>query len=108
MADFGFEEMMAMQRALREKYKDKWTALSAEEGRHHLLWMIGEVGEVIDIVKKHGGAKAASDEALRAHLTEELADVMMYYTEVLMCYGITPEELRHAYIQKFEKNMTRW
>ncbi len=85
--------MIAMQRSLQEKYKDKWTALSAEEGRNHLLWMIGEIGEIIDIVKKHGGTKTTSDEALRARLSEELADVMMYYTEVLMCYGIRPRSL---------------
>lgn len=31
-------------------YKDKWEAICPENGTHKLLWMIGEVGEVIDIV----------------------------------------------------------
>ena len=55
-----------------------------------------------------GGERAASDPALRAHLVEELADVLMYYNDVLLCYGISPDELKAAYTAKFEKNMTRW
>ena len=39
---------------------------------------------------------------------QELADVLMYYNDVMLCYGITPEELKEAYTRKFEKNMTRW
>ena len=59
MADFSINEMQAMQEALQEKYKHKWEAICPEIGQNKLLWMIGEVGEVIDIVKKHGGASAA-------------------------------------------------
>jgi len=32
----------------------------------------------------------------------------MYYGDVMLCYGISEDELKKAYIQKFEKNMTRW
>jgi len=70
--------------------------------------MIGEIGEVIDIVKKNGGLKASTDEKLRENLIEEMADVLMYYNDVMLCYGITAEELKQAYTQKFEKNMQRW
>ena len=42
------------------------------------------------------------------HVKEELADVLMYYTDVLLCYGVSPEELKRAYIGKFETNMKRW
>ena len=45
---------------------------------------------------------------MRDHLIEELADVLMYYNDILLCYGISAEELRNAYTQKFEKNMARW
>ena len=70
--------------------------------------MLGEVGEVIDIVKKNGDLRACEDETLRKDLVEELADVLMYYNDVLLCYGITAEELKAAYTQKFERNMKRW
>ena len=39
---------------------------------------------------------------------EEMADVLMYYNDVLLCYGISEEELKETYISKFEKNMKRW
>ena len=108
MADFSINEMQEMQKALQDKYKHKWAPISAENGRNKLLWMIGEIGEVIDIVKKHGGTKASTDEALRKDLVEEMADVLMYYNDVMLCYGITADELKQAYSRKFEKNMKRW
>ena len=70
--------------------------------------MIGEVGEVIDIVKKQGDQNACQNEAVRKELIEELADVLMYYNDVLLCYDISSEELKSAYIEKFKKNMKRW
>ena len=108
MADFSINEMHEMQKALQDKYKHKWAPINAENGRNKLLWMIGEIGEVIDIVKKHGGTKASTDEALRKDLVEEMADVLMYYNDVMLCYGITADELKQAYSEKFEKNMKRW
>ncbi len=108
MADFGINEMLKMQRELQEKYKDKWEAISPETGKNKMLWMIGEIGEVIDIIKKNGDAKAASDTELRKDLVEELADVLMYFNDILLCYGISADELKDSYIRKFERNMSRW
>ena len=108
MTDFSINEMQEMQKELQEKYKHKWEPICPETGRNKLLWMIGEVGEVIDIVKKHGGTKASTDPELRINLIEELADVLMYYNDVMLCYGITAEELKESYTKKFEKNMKRW
>ena len=106
--DFGIDEMQKMQIKLQNKYKDKWKSICPDTGKNKLLWMIGEIGEVIDIVKKNGGTKAASDTQLRKALVEEMADVLMYYNDVMLCYGITADELKQAYIDKFEKNMNRW
>ena len=53
MADFGINEMQQMQRTLQEQYKDKWEPICPETGKNKMLWMIGEIGEVIDIVKKN-------------------------------------------------------
>ncbi|MBP3378569.1 MAG: MazG-like family protein [Clostridia bacterium] len=108
MSDFGINEMLVMQRTIQEKYKGKWEPISPEAGRNKLLWMIGEVGEVIDIIKKNGGTKASTDVELRKDLVEELSDVLMYFNDVLLCYGITADELKESYTNKFEKNMKRW
>lgn len=108
MTDFNISEMQEMQKALQDKYKNKWEPICPNVGQNKLLWMIGEIGEVIDIVKKHGGEKAATDEKIRKELVEELADVLMYYNDVMLCYGVTAEELKKAYEEKFKKNMNRW
>ena len=108
MAQFTMEEMQAMQRTLQERYKHKWEPIGPTTAQNKLLWMVGEIGEVIDILKKNGGEAACTDPTLRAALTEELADVLMYYNDILLCCGITPEELQQAYEAKFRRNMNRW
>ena len=108
MIDFTMNEMLMMQRELQEKYKDQWEPIVPEAGKHKLLWMVGEIGEVIDIVKKNGDQRAAEDPGLRKNLIEEMADVLMYYNDVLLCYGSTAEELKDTYKNKFERNLKRW
>lgn len=103
MADFSINEMQEMQRRLQDKYKDKWEPVCPEAGKNKLLWMLGEIGEVIDIIKKHGGTKASADVDVRKELVEELADVLMYYNDILLCYNISAEELKQAYSEKFQK-----
>ncbi len=106
MEDFGMQEMQKMQRALQDRYKDQWEPICPETGKNKMLWMIGEIGEVIDVIKKHGEEKACTEK--RESLVEELADVLMYYNDVLLCYGISVEELKSAYVKKFGTNMNRW
>ena len=106
--DFSINEMLEMQKALQEKYKHKWEPICAETGKNKLLWMIGEIGEVIDIIKQNGGTKASSDAEIRKDLVEELSDVLMYFNDVLLCYNISPDELKESYTNKFERNMKRW
>lgn len=108
MEDFSLLEMLEMQRSLQERYQGKWEPICTGTGQNKLLWMIGEAGEVIDIVKKNGAENAVSDPELRARLVEELADVLMYYNDILLCWGITPEELKAGYVEKYRKNMERW
>ena len=108
MTDFSINEMQEMQKLLQDKYKHKWEPICPEIGQNKLLWMIGEIGEVIDIVKKNGAEKACTDLEIRRGLVEEMADVLMYFNDVMLCYGITEEELKTAYTEKFERNMTRW
>ncbi len=106
--DFTINEMQKMQKILQEQYKDKWESIEPENGKNKLLWMVGEIGEVIDIVKKNGGEKASEDPAIRSHLIEEMADVLMFYNDAMLCYGITADELKNSYKEKFERNMKRW
>lgn len=108
MEDFTINEMQEMQKRLQDKYKGQWEAISPETGKNKLLWMIGEIGEVIDIVKKYGDLRAIADTELRKELVEEMADVLMYYNDVMLCYGISADELKRSYTKKFERNMTRW
>jgi len=108
MEDFTINEMLELQRKLNEAYKDQWNPNCPENGKDKLLWMLGEIGEVIDIVKKNGSQKVIEDTEIKAHLVEEMADVLMYYNDVLLCYGITSAELKRAYTEKAERNMTRW
>lgn len=108
MQQFTMSEMQEMQKALQEKYKHKWEPICPEIGQNKLLWMIGEIGEVIDIVKKNGGEIACTNERIRHDLVEEMADVLMYFNDIMLCYGITEEEMKKAYVEKFERNMTRW
>ena len=108
MSNFGFAEMQNMQRELQEKYFDKWGGLPPEKGREKLLWMMGEAGEVADVIKKHGDSKILEDPEVRRHFVEELCDVIMYFNDVMLCYGVTPEELEQVYLEKHRKNMSRW
>ena len=62
MVDFSINEM---QRRLQDKYKDQWEPICPETGKNKMLWMIGEIGEVIDIIKKNGAIQASSDVNLR-------------------------------------------
>lgn len=108
MSDFSIGEMLAMQQALQDHYQDRWETCCPEAGTDKMLWMIGEIGEVADVIKKNGHVQALENKELRAHLVEEMADVLMYYNDVLLCYGISPEELKEAYVAKFKRNLTRW
>ena len=108
MTDFTIHEMQEMQKALQDRYRGQWEPILPETGKNKLLWMIGEIGEVIDIVKKYGDIKAVEDTELRKKLVEEMADVLMYYNDVMLCYGISAEELKRSYAKKIETNMPRW
>lgn len=108
MADFGFQQMQAIQKELQEKYKDKWPALSPERGRSTLLWMLSEAGEIADIIKKKGDQRIMEDKEVRRHFVEEMCDVMMYFNDLMICYDISKEELEQIYLEKHQRNMARW
>ncbi|MCI8541786.1 MAG: nucleotide pyrophosphohydrolase [Lachnospiraceae bacterium] len=108
MEDFSLQEMREIQCQLQEKYKDKWNPLSPEQGKDQLLWMMIELGEAADIMKKEGVRKIMDDRDTRAHFIEEMADALMYYNDILLCYGISIEEFKSIYLEKHKRNMKRW
>lgn len=108
MDDFGFREMQQIQVQLQEKYKDKWKQLSPDLGKEQLLWLMIELGEAADIIKKQGSQMIMENTEVRTHFIEEMADVMMYYNDVLLCYGISIDEFSKVYREKHQRNMNRW
>lgn len=108
MENFGFAEMQAIQKELQEKYKDQWGGLYPEKAVRMILWAFVELGEAADIMKKNGDEAILNDKEVRNHFIEELCDVMMYFNDVMLCYSITPQELKEVYLKKHEKNMSRW
>ena len=105
--DLRIADMMGMQTALHQLHESEWFHLEPAFGQHSILYMIEEIGEAIAVLKKKGDQAVMHDASVRAAFLEELADVLMYYTDVLLRYHITPEEIAEAYIRKHEKNMGR-
>lgn len=103
-----FEQMQSLQKEFQELMKGKWEPLSPKLGRDRLLWMLVEAGEVADVIKKKGDDRIMSDPEVRGHFVEELCDTLMFFNDVMLCYQITPEELEKAYLEKFERNRTRF
>ncbi|MCL2378156.1 MAG: nucleotide pyrophosphohydrolase [Defluviitaleaceae bacterium] len=107
MKDLNFQQMLEMQRKLWEKNKDNWSPMEAQHARSQFLWMIGEIGEALDIIKKCGEDRIMNNNDIKSAFTEELCDVLMYFNNILLRYQISPEDLAAAYANKHNKNMNR-
>ena len=104
--DLSLSQIMAMQKDLYDLHAHEWSPLEPEFGKDSLLYMMEEVGEVIAVMKKRGGAISKNPD-VRAAFLEEMADVLMYYTDVLLRYHVTPEEFAQAYLKKHNRNLGR-
>jgi len=107
MPDLKITDLIAMQTALQTRMEGKWTPITPENGHFSLLWMYEELGEVVAIIKKRGSEAIMDDETVRGAFVEELADVLMYYVDLMNCYGVSAGELSKAFTAKHEKNMQR-
>jgi len=105
--DLSIHQMMQLQKELFELHKDKWHPMEPEYGKDFILYMIEEVGECIAILKKKGHAAVMEDEAVRSAFLSEMADVLMYYHDVLLRFGVTAEEISEAYAKKHRIDMAR-
>ena len=54
---------------------------------HLLLWMMDEAGEVGDVIRKQG----LEEPEVRRHFVEEMCDVMMYFNDLMNCFGISSD-----------------
>lgn len=101
-------QMQELQRRLQDRYAGWWEPVDADRGLNKLMWMIAEVGEAAQILKRNGSKGVMEKPETRADFVEELCDVLMYFNDVLLCYGISPEEFEAIYRAKHTRNMTRW
>lgn len=105
--DLKISQMLAMQRELWEKHSEDWEPLTPEYARTSLLYMFEEMGEVVAIIKKKGEQEIMENAHVREELVTEAADVMMYFGDFLLRFGISEEEISEAYVRKHAKNMKR-
>ena len=101
------QDLMDYQTQLQAKYEGIWEGDYPETAQHHLLYAVEEIGEVSAILKKRGAIAVVSDDNVRAHFCEEMADVFMYLVDVLLCCGVKAEEFERAYRAKAERNLKR-
>lgn len=102
------EGMQQLQRTLQAQYAGWWEPICPETGRSKLLWMLAEMGEAIQLIKRNGDAGLMKDENVRREFVEEMCDMLMYFNDICLCYDIRPEELEASYRAKHLRNMTRW
>ena len=104
----NFDDMRQMQETLQARYAGWWEGIDSEHGKNKMLWMLAELGEAIQVVKRHPSSDIMEKQDVRHDFVEELADVLMYFNDILLCYDIKPEEFEAIYRAKYERNMTRW
>lgn len=105
--DLTISRMMQLQKELFELHKDQWYPLEPEYGKDSILFMMEEVGETIAVLKKKGPNAIMENPAVREAFLTEMADVLMYYTDVLLRFHVTPEEISEAFVRKHARNMGR-
>lgn len=105
--DLSISQMLSLQQELFECHKDTWSPMEPEYGRDFFLYMIEELGEAIAIIKKKRCHAIMEDREVRDAFLTEMADVLMYYNEILLRFHITPEEISDAYFKKHVRNMGR-
>lgn len=107
MMDLSISQMMQMQLDLYEPHKEKWFPMEPEFGKDFVLFMVEEIGETIAILKKKGSQAIMNDADVRRAFLSEMADVLMYYHDILLRFHVTPEEISAAFLQKHNFDMER-
>ena len=79
----------------RSQYKNKDKAMKILRSR------------LYEAAQAEQNAAIAADPAVRGAFTEEMSDVLMYFMDTLLRYGVSPQELSEAYLNKHGTNMGR-
>lgn len=101
MEIFGFHQMQRIQKELQESCVVERESNCPQKGQNKMLWMLGEVAEVTDMIRTHGDMRIMEDAEVRKQFVEEVYDVLKYVNEMIAYYDITPQELQevHAKMQ---------
>lgn len=105
--DLTISRMMQMQQELFEPNKDNWPPMEPEYGKDYILYMVEEIGEAVAVIKKKGSRAVMEEPSVREAFLSEMADVLMYYCDVLLRYHVTPEEISGAFVEKHTYDMKR-
>ena len=108
MKPLTIDEMQSLQLELHSAYADDWDSLNPSQAIPSLLWALGEAGEMIDILKKHGADNVICDPKIHNHFSEEACDLLMYLMDTLLCLKVTPEEIAESFRAKQKRNLHRW
>lgn len=105
--NISIEEMLDYSLLLWERHKNEWSPMEPEYARNMLLWLVGELGEVMDIIKKDGEKAIMGNKRVREKMIEEIADCFMYLVEVLNRYKVSAEKFSKTYHSKMRHNLKR-
>lgn len=105
--ELSIKEMLDSSNQLFELNKDKWAERTPESNIYWVAWLVGEVGEVIDIIKKKGVDKIMNHTETRQEMLEEISDCYMYLADILNRYEFSATEFSEAYRKKMNHNLTR-
>lgn len=82
----------------------------AECLEHHrvtVLALIAEATEVLNVVPWKPWKNYEDNNINRAHIAEELADIIFFVTALMTNWDISPAQLEQAIIDKLAENMRR-
>lgn len=77
-----------------------WVLRKCRRFRESFVEIAAKVG---DVIRKQG----LEEPEVRRHFMEEMCDVMMYFNDLMNCFGISSDELAEQYRAKHRRNMTR-
>lgn len=80
--------------------KSTWVLRKCRRFRESFAEIAAKVG---DVIRKQG----LEEPEVRRHFVEEVCDVMIYFNDLMICFGISSDKLAEQYRAKHRRNMTR-